>query len=74
MTSTHFNQLQLAERWGLSAKTLERWRVTGIGPKFIQLPGRVIYRLGDVEAYEEECLVSSTAEFRKAGMAGANRS
>lgn len=30
---------------------------------------KVIYRLCDVEAYEEECLVSSTAKFRK-GKAG----
>jgi len=35
MTTTHFDQLQLAERW----------RVNGIGPKFIRLPGKVIYRL-----------------------------
>lgn len=30
-----------------------------------QVPGKVIYRLCDIEAYENECLVSSTAEFRK---------
>jgi len=65
MTSTHFDQLQLAERWGLSPKTLERWRVIGTGPKYIQLPGKVIYRLCDIEAFENECLVSSTAELRK---------
>ena len=65
MTTTHFDQLQLAERWGLSPKTLERWRVIGTGPKYIRLPGKVIYRLCDIEAYENECLVSSTAEFRK---------
>ncbi len=66
MTNTaHFDQLQLAERWGLPPKTLERWRVLGIGPKFIRLPGKVIYRLCDIDDYENECLVSSTAEFRK---------
>lgn len=27
-TITHFDQLQFAERWGLSPKTLERWRVS----------------------------------------------
>jgi hypothetical protein len=64
-TTTHFDQLQLAERWSLSPKTLERWRVLGTGPKYIRLPGKVIYRLCDIEAYENECLVSSTAEFRK---------
>ncbi|EKD97094.1 MAG: hypothetical protein ACD_23C01073G0002 [uncultured bacterium] len=65
MTTIHFDQLQLAERWGLSPKTLERWRVLGTGPKYIRLPGKVIYRLYDIEAYENECLVSSTAEYRK---------
>ena len=44
-TTTHFDQQQLADRWGLSPKTLERWRVNGIGPKFIRLPGKVIYLL-----------------------------
>lgn len=67
MTTTHFDQLQLAERWGLSPKTLERWRVIGTGPKYIRLPGKVIYRLCDIEAYENECLVSSTAEYREIG-------
>lgn len=61
--TTHFDQLQLADRWGLSPKTLERWRVLGTGPKYIRLPGKVIYRLCDIETYENECLVSSTAEF-----------
>ena len=65
MTTTHFNQLRLAERWGLSTATLERWRTNGNGPKYIRLPGKVIYRLCDIEAYENECLVSSTAELRK---------
>ncbi len=65
MTTTHFDQLQLAERWGLSTATLERWRTNGTGPKYIRLPGKVIYRLCDIEAYENKCLVSSTAEFRK---------
>lgn len=65
MTTTHFDQLQLAERWGLSTATLERWRTNGTGPQYIRLPGKVIYRLCDIEAYENECLVSSTAEFRK---------
>lgn len=64
-TTTHFDQLQLVERWGLSPKTLERWRVIGTGPKYIRLPGKVIYRLCDIKAVENECLVSSTAELRK---------
>ena len=34
-TKTRLCQQALAERWGLSPKTLERWRVLGIGPVYI---------------------------------------
>ena len=32
----------------------------GIGPKFLKLCGRVLYRQADIEAYEESCLATST--------------
>ena len=56
------NQQQLAERWDVSEATLERWRSDGIGPVFLKLQGRVLYRLEDVEAYERECLRKSTSQ------------
>jgi hypothetical protein len=59
------DQLRLAQRWGLSTATLERCRSNGIGPKLIRLPGKVIFHLCDIEAYENDCLISSTADFRK---------
>ncbi|TDH61577.1 DNA-binding protein [Dankookia rubra] len=45
-------QAELAERWRLSCRTLEKWRQTRRGPSHLKLGGRVIYRLEDVEAYE----------------------
>jgi hypothetical protein len=45
---------QLASRWNLSEKTLERWRNLGSGPQYLKLGGRVLYRLSDVEAHEIE--------------------
>ncbi len=56
------NQRQLANRWGVSEATLERWRAEGIGPVFLKLRGRVMYRLEDIEAYEQGCLRKSTSE------------
>ncbi len=32
----------------------------GIGPNFLKLCGRVLYRQVDIEAYEESCLATST--------------
>lgn len=60
MTIAHFHQVELARRWKLSPRTLERWRWTGQGPMFIKLGGRVVYRLQDIEAFETEQLRSST--------------
>ena len=48
----HYNQYQLAHRWGISARTLERWRWLGQGPAYLKLGGRVAYRHEDVEAFE----------------------
>jgi hypothetical protein len=55
VTIKHFDQKQLAERWGISPKTLERWRL-GQGPKFLKLGGRIVYRLEDIEAVEMQQL------------------
>ena len=60
MEVVHFNQKQLATRWNVSEATLERWRCDGIGPKFLKLCGRVLYRHVDIDAYEESCLTTST--------------
>jgi predicted DNA-binding transcriptional regulator AlpA len=60
MRTRHLNQRELAERWGISARTLERRRWVGARPRFLKLGGRVVYRLEDVEAYEAEQLRDST--------------
>ena len=59
MEVAHLNQKQLAARWCISEATLERWRSEGLGPKFLKLCGRVLYRQVDIEAYEESCLATS---------------
>ena len=57
----HLSQGQLADRWQISPRTLERWRWLGEGPRFLKLGGRVIYRIHDVEIYEAKQLRDSTA-------------
>lgn len=48
----HFNQVQLARRWSLSPRTLERWRWLKEGPDYLKIGGHVVYRLEDIERYE----------------------
>ena len=61
MATKHLNQIDLAARWNISHRTLERWRWTGEGPRFVKLGGRVVYRLEDIEEYEREQIRASTA-------------
>ena len=63
MSLRHLNQINLADRWNISHRTLERWRWTGEGPQFVKLGGRVVYRLEDVEAFERgQVRASSSAK------------
>ncbi|KAF0228204.1 MAG: hypothetical protein FD175_2310 [Beijerinckiaceae bacterium] len=62
MTVRHLNQIELAARWNISHRTLERWRWSGEGPRFIKIGGRVVYRLEDVEEFEAVQLCKSTAD------------
>ena len=52
MTVHHLNQTELARRWRMSQRTLERWRWLGEGPAHLKIGGRVLYRLQDIEAFE----------------------
>ena len=54
MDVKHFKQTELAKRWAISARTLERWRWSGEGPQFLKIGHRVVYRLEDIETYETE--------------------
>jgi predicted site-specific integrase-resolvase len=56
MAVRHLNQVELADRWNISHRTLERWRWAGTGPRFVKFGGRVRYRLADIEEFEQEQL------------------
>ena len=62
MNVSHIGQQQLADRWGVSCASLERWRSVGIGPPFMKIGARVRYRLEDIEAYEQNSLRKSSSE------------
>ncbi|WP_374356385.1 hypothetical protein [Limnohabitans sp.] len=47
----------LADRWVCSVARLQRWRTFGEGPPYLKIVGKVLYRLKDIEAYEEASLV-----------------
>ena len=63
-----FNQNDLAARWLISPRTLERWRWVGIGPRFHKIGGRVVYKLEDIESFESVRSFASTAQKKRGGV------
>jgi len=53
---------ELGDWIGEAVSTLQKWRVSGKGPKFIKKPKNVGYRVGDVKDWLDTLTVSSTAE------------
>jgi hypothetical protein len=52
----------LQTSYGISARTLEGWRIRGLGPPFVRLGGRVYYRRLDVESWIASNLRRRTAD------------
>lgn len=62
MDENYINGQQLAERWGIHPRTIEGWRTRGVGPRFLKMNGRVVFREADIKDYENRCLRQSTSE------------
>lgn len=45
-------QRDLAKRWCVSGRTLERWRAQRHGPAWLMIGGSIRYRMTDVLAWE----------------------
>ena len=54
---------ELANRWGMSPKTLQRWRTEGRGPHFLKLSKRVTYPLDVVIEYERSAMQMATSQY-----------
>jgi hypothetical protein len=63
-TRIALDENELASRWGLSVKTLRRWRQEQLGCVFCKLGSRVVYLLTEVEAFERR--VSRYSTFARA--------
>jgi len=44
----------------VSTRTRERWRLTDIGPRFVKLGKRVVYRPTDLDDFVESRVTTST--------------
>ena len=59
---TLLTQREAAVVLRLSTRTLERWRVAGIGPRFVRLNHSIRYRQQDLDAHVAARVVASTSD------------
>jgi hypothetical protein len=59
---TLLTQREAAAVLRLSERTLERWRVQGIGPRFVRLNHSIRYRQQDLDAHVASRIVTSTSQ------------
>ncbi len=43
---------ELASRWQMSTRTLQRWRAENYGPAYVRIGGAIRYLMDDILAYE----------------------
>lgn len=52
MEPAYMSERQLAAYWGISSRTLQRWRIEGRGPRYVKLGRSVRYRVVDAAEFE----------------------
>ena len=51
--SGFLNEQDLAMLWGISHRTLQRWRRKRVGPAFVRIGGSIRYAIEDARAFEQ---------------------
>lgn len=59
---TILDQKRVASLLGISTRTLERYRVSGTGPRYVKLGKLVRYLKTDIDAWIEQNISGSTAQ------------
>ncbi|GEM_PF-3594754 len=61
LVNAALTEAQLAERWNISKKTLQAWRLKGGGPEFVRIGAAIRYLVSAVSEYEITNTHSSTS-------------
>jgi hypothetical protein len=61
MEKAYFTEVELALRWDLSPKTLQRWRTDGRGPHFLKFSKCVRYPIDEIMVFENKSMRDSTS-------------
>jgi hypothetical protein len=62
MQSSFLTPHDLATRWNTTPNTLSQWRWNGRGPQFFKIGRRVLYKIHDIEIFEDEKCYQNTSQ------------
>lgn len=60
--SPYYTPSELAHKYKVTKRTLQRWRWLGIGPKHSKIGGSIRYLKSEVEEYDKKRVFQSTIE------------
>lgn len=66
MSSSFLTPRELARRWSTTLNTLSQWRWYGRGPQFFKMGRRVLYKIAEIERFEEEQSYQNTSQIPEA--------
>lgn len=61
MQSSFLTPEELAARWNMPPATLSQWRWNGRGPQYFKIGRHVLYKVEDIEQFEEGKRRSNTS-------------
>ena len=67
MTTKHISEKELATRWNLSYRTLQKWRQNGAILPYIQIGKVIRYSLSAIETFETKNIYTPTTINNKWG-------
>jgi hypothetical protein len=62
LVAARLTEQELAQRWNMSPRSLQQWRLRGQGPKYLKLGSAIRYPLDWVEAFEAANARSNTSD------------
>ena len=73
MKTKHISEKDLASRWNISFRTIQRWRLDGGSLPHFKAGKSVRYPMSAIEAFEENNIASPTSIFGNGGKNGRAR-
>ena len=53
---------ELAAHWSIKRQTLQKWRTTGYGPRYLKISNRILYPMQAVLQFQKSSMQQSTAQ------------